>query len=224
MKKIALLAVAAMASLTMAAQGLTEGRVVTAISYPDMEDNTGILAMLPKETTAWYKGDKVRIEQPGAMGSKTVIIVDNKKKETHTYFDMMGSKYEIVSTEKDVKEQNAKEGSFTITPTTETKTIAGYNCKKSIAKTKDGEEIELWFAPDLTRPAGTNWTSQYQGIDGLMMEFSTSKQTSMGPMTMKMTVKEVAKEPIDDAKFKAPEGTWKKVTMDEFIKSMSGGK
>jgi GLPGLI family protein len=223
MKKIVLLAVAAMASLSIAAQGLTEGRVVTGISYPDMEDNTGILAMLPKETTAWYKGDKVRIEQPGAMGSKTIILVDNKKKETHTYFDMMGTKYEIVSNEKDVLEQNAKAGDYAITPTTETKSIAGYNCKKSIAKGKDGEEIELWFAPDLARP-NSNWTSPYKGIDGMMMEFSTSKQTSMGPMTMKMTVKEVAKEPVDDAKFKAPDGTWKKVTMAEFMKSMGGGK
>jgi len=223
MKKIALLAVAAMASLSIAAQGFTEGRVVTKISYPDMDENSGIMAMLPKETTAWYKGDKVRIEQPGAMGTKTIVIVDNKKKETHTFLDLMGQKYEIVQTEKDIKEQNAKEGEFTVTPTSETKVIAGYTCKKATFKTKDGQEGEIWYCPDLNRP-NANWTSPYKGVDGLMMEFGMTKESSMGPMTMTMTVKEVAKEPVDDSKFKAPPGDWKKTTMEDLMKSMGGGK
>ncbi|UPT66613.1 MAG: hypothetical protein M0D57_19535 [Sphingobacteriales bacterium JAD_PAG50586_3] len=223
MKKIALLVVAAMASLSIAAQGFTEGRVVTKISYPDMDENNGMMAMLPKETTAWYKGDKVRIEQPGAMGTKTIIIVDNKKKETHTFLDLMGNKFEIVQTEKDIKEQNSKEGEFTVTPTTDTKVIAGYTAKKATFKTKDGQEGEIWFAPDLARP-NSNWTSPYKGVDGMMMEFGMSKETNMGPMTMKMTVKEVVKETVDDSKFKAPAGDWKKTTMADLMKSMGGGK
>lgn len=222
MKKIALFLIAAAATLTVNAQ-FTEGKITTKITYPDFEDNTGILAMLPKENVTYVKGDKARMEQPGAMGGKTIIITDNKKKETHMYLDLMGSKYDIVTTEKDAKADQAKAGDWTITQTTETKTIAGYSCKKAIAKNKDGEEMEIWYAPDLKRE-GADWASPYKGIDGMMMEFSMTKDSSMGPMTMKMTVTEVSKETVDDSKFKAPDGEWKKTTMADFAKSMSGGK
>jgi Domain of unknown function (DUF4412) len=224
MKKIALLILAAAATLSVQAQTFTEGKVVTKISYPDMDENNGMMAMLPKETTAWYKGDKVRVEQPGAMGTKTIIIIDNKKKETHTYLDIMGKKYEIVQTEKDITEQNKKAGEYTITKTAETKTIAGYTCTKALVKTKDGEELELWVAPSLSRPANSNWASQYKGVDGMMMEFSTTKESAMGPMTMKMTVKEVSTDKVDDSLFKAPAGEWKKTTMEDMMKDITGGK
>lgn len=222
MKKIVLLAIAAVAGLTVNAQTFTEGKIVTKITYPDLDENSGIVAMLPKENIMYVKGDKAMIEQPGAMGSKTVIIVDNKKKETHTYLDLMGKKYDIVQNQKEIEENNKKTaGDITITETTETKTIAGYNCKKAIAKTKDGEEMELWYAPELTRPDG-NWSSPYKGINGMLMEFSVTRPSQMGDMTMKMTVTEVSKETVPDAKMKAPEGSWSKMTMAEFLKSMGG--
>lgn len=221
MKKIALLLIATAATLSVSAQSFTEGKIVTKISYPDMDESNGIMAMLPKENVMYVKGDKARMEQPGAMGSKTIIIIDNKKKETHTYLDLMGKKYEIVQNEKDITEQNKTAGDITITPTTETKDIAGYKCTKSTIKTKDGEEGEIWFSPDLARPSG-NWSSPYKSVNGMLMEYTISKATSMGDMKMKMTVTEVTKESVPDTKFKAPEGEWKKVTMDEFMKSMGG--
>lgn len=224
MKRIALLLVAGLAAFNLNAQTFTEGRVVTKITYPDFDGNPGILAMLPKEIVSYHKGNKTVVEQDGAMGTKTIIIIDDKKKETNTYMDLMGQKFQLVSKEADVKKENQRDLEADVTITKETKTIAGYTCKKADVKYKDGEEGEIWFCPDLAKGDGAEWNQKYKGVNGMMMEFSVTKQSTMGPMTMKMTVTEIAKEKIADSKFEAPAGEWKKTTTEDMMKSLGGGK
>lgn len=218
MKKITLALFAAFAAISLNAQTFTEGKVTTKISYPDLEDQPGLLAMLPREIVSYYKNGKARIDQPGAMGSKTTILVDDKKKETATYIDAMGQKFVMTSKEADIKKENARDLEATVTIGTETKTIAGYTCKKATIKYKDGEEGELWFAPELSKGASSSWNQKFKGVDGMMMEFSTTRPSQMGPMTIKMTVTEVSKEKVDDSMFKAPEGEYKKVTAEDLAK------
>jgi hypothetical protein len=51
------------------------------------------------------------------------------------------------------------------------------------------------------------------------MEYELTQQG----MTMRMSVKSVTSEPVDDSNFTIPEG-YKETTMEEFQKSMGGGK
>lgn len=222
MKKITLALFAAIAAISVNAQTFTEGKVTTKISYPDLEDQPGIVAMLPKNVVSYYKNGKTRIEQDGAMGTKTIVLVDDKKKESVAFMDLMGQKYQIVSKEDDIKKDNSRDLEATVTVTSETKTIAGHTCKKATLKYKDGEESEIWFAPELTKGASSSWNQKFKGIDGMIMEFSMTKQSQMGPMTMKMTVTEISKEKVDDNKFKAPDGDYKKTTPEDLAKSFGG--
>ncbi len=216
MKKITLALFTVLTALSLNAQTFAEGRIVSKISYPDF-DNPGILAMLPKEMVTYFKGDKTCIEQPGAMG-KTIIISDAKKKETKVYMPTGGAV--ITKSDAEAKKEVARENEATVTVTTETKVIAGYTCKKATVKYKDGEEGEIWFCPELTRPASASWNKPYPSITGMVMEYTIIKKSQIGDITMVMTVTEVSKETVDKSRFEAPAGKWKAMTMEEYMKAM----
>jgi hypothetical protein len=216
MKKITLALLTVLTAFSLSAQTLEEGRITSKISYPDF-DNPGILAMLPKEMVTYFKGDKTCIEQPGAMG-KTIIISDAKKKETKVYMPTGGAV--ITKSDAEVKSETARETEATVTVTTETKVIAGYTCKKATVKYKDGEEGEIWFCPELNRPASASWNKPYPSINGMVMEYTIVKKSQIGDITMVMTVTEVSKEAVDKTRFDAPPGKWKEMNMDEYLKSM----
>lgn len=224
MKKLIILCTALVAFTSAAvAQTFTEGKIVYKISYPDLGGMAGMESMLPKETTTYIKGNKVRTEQEQPMMGKVITISDNKTGNSSTYMNMMGSKYEITSNRADYEKNNATTLNAKVEITNETKVICGYTCKKAIATyTEDGETItqEIWFAPDL-KGVDTGMRP-YKGIDGMFLEFSQGQKTQMGSITMKITATLVSKDAVSDAMFKKPEGEWKKTSAADLAKSMGG--
>lgn len=191
-----------------------EGKVVYSISYEELPaEYEAYVSMMPKEMTMYIKNEKARIEQNTGMGT-TITIVDKTKNETIILMDMMGMKnaYKGASDEK-------KDGSTekpVIKLSSETKTIAGYTCKRADVTTKvDNEEVTntIWYTDQL--PSGL--TKGVDGIDGFPMEYSVKASG----MTMAMTVKSITAEKVPDSYFTIPDGYSVK-SMDELQKM--GGK
>ncbi len=97
---------------------------------------------------------------------------------------------------------------FTFTPTTETKQISGFNCKKVVAKeAKSGKTYDVWITNDITVPA-TAFPIYYNKIGGFPIQFTAFQQGQETSITI---------SGISDAK--APAGTFaiakdfEKVTM-----------
>lgn len=221
MKKL-FLAVCLFASTAVAfAQKSFEGKIVYEMSFPGMEIPPDQAAMMPKEMVIMIKNKKSRVEMQMGMGMNQITISDGDKKEATMLMDMMGNKMAIKMTEADMKKKSEKEGPEPeVKQTNETKTIAGYSCKKAIitGKGKDGEEytMPVWYTEELG--ANPQWNnSQMKGIKGVMLEYEM-KQQGMG---MKFTAKTVSKESVPDSKFVVPDG-YKQMTMEEFQKSMGG--
>lgn len=106
---------------------------------------------------------------------------------------------------------------FTFTPTTETKQISGFNCKKVIAKdNKDGKTYDVWITNDVSLPQ-TAISRFYRTIGGFPIQYTSFQQGQ----TAEVTVKSITEG-------KAPKGTFgipadfDKITMDD-LKAMSGG-
>lgn len=148
----------------------------------------------------------------GMMGTMTTIS-DSKAKKSLTLSDMMGMKYAV---ESKLESTDSKPNDQTIEITTETKTIAGYNCTKANVTTAEGSTMVIWFTKDIVAfTQGQNYmNSKIPGFpmemtifqDGLTIEFkATSVETTADKKLFKRTI---------------PEGY--EVKSEEEMKSMGG--
>jgi GLPGLI family protein len=220
-KKVMLLFILMAANVIYAnAQKISEGKVVYDITYPDTDMPDEQMAMMPTESSMFFKGTQSRVEMKMGMGMNQVVLFDNKNKVMTMLMDMMGSKTAVKMTEEDLKKQKEKTGKsdYQIKVTDETKDVAGYKCKKAIVTTKDGGTFDLYFTDQITFKNG-DWASEFKGVDGFPLQYKITQ----GEMTMQLTAKTVSKEKVDDALFTVP-SDYKYMTQEEMMKMYGGGK
>ncbi|MDR3694017.1 DUF4412 domain-containing protein [Mucilaginibacter sp.] len=106
---------------------------------------------------------------------------------------------------------------FTFAPTTETKQISGFNCKKMVATdAKDKKTYDVWVTNDITLPASTI-SDLYAGAGGVPIQYTSFNRGQASVITVTAITDE-----------KAPAGTfgfsadYDKITLDD-LKAMSGG-
>jgi hypothetical protein len=106
---------------------------------------------------------------------------------------------------------------FTFAPTTETKQISGFNCKKVVAtNSKDNKTYDVWVTNDVTLPASTQ-SDLYAGVGGVPIQYTSFNQGQSSLVTVTAITDE-----------KAPAGTFNisadydKITLDD-LKAMGGG-
>ena len=191
-----------------------EGKIVYSISYEDLpEEYAAYTSMMPKESTIYIKGEKTRVEQSTGMGS-TITIIDNKAKTGYICMDMMGNKMAFKMDAKTFDDNSNANEKPEVTYSNETKTIAGYTCKKAEIKSKDAEEpMVVWFTEEIP----TFKSKDFKYINGFPMEY----QVKNGGMTMLMTATTISKEKVSDTYFKIPSGYTEKSMQD--MESMFGG-
>ncbi len=168
--------------------------------------------------TIWVKGDHSRSEMTLGMMGKNTTISNQKTKEVVTLMDMMGQKYMIKSTAADASKEKAPD--VKITYLNETKTIAGYKCKKAqmTVTDKDGKSqpVDVWYTEELN-----NYVPEdgFKGFKGMPMEYQIAKNG----MKMNISVTSISKEAVADNMFTIPEG-YKETTKEEMQKGMKGGR
>jgi hypothetical protein len=132
-------------------EGVVNG-TVTAISVPD--EMKGMEAMFNQTITAYYKGEKMRMELAGAMQS-TIVISDYGAKEVTVLMNMMGNKWAMKETltDEDMPGMSMEFEGAELEFSDETRTIAGQTCKKVVirAPKEEGQEepfvMTMWYAP-----------------------------------------------------------------------------
>ena len=224
MKKIIQLAlIAVVISITtiptFAQKSFTEGKILYAITYPDMELNSEMEAMMPKESTVFIKGIMSRTELNMGMGINTASIMNSKTGEIIGLTDMMGSKSAMKMTPDDM--QKARETNKTPEPkiklTDETKEIAGFECKRALVKSTDDTYLDIYYTDKINvkTPSMVDW----KDIKGFPLEYSLNQNG----LKMKFTAKSVVSEKVSDDMFEIPTD-YKLLTQDEMMKMMEGVK
>lgn len=193
-----------------------EGKILFTMDYPKLPDPS-MASMMPKESVSYFKGGKTRVEMNMAMGVKNVTIADSDAKTAVSLIDMMGQKFAITTDANNPEAEKAVEEAK-VTVTKDSKKIAGYNCTKAVIETKDGDKQEVWFTKDLKLPKG-HVNGPMKKIDGSVLQYGINQNG----MEMVLTAKEVVKEKVSDDKFAIP-ADYKKMTQEEFMKSMGGAK
>ena len=128
------------------------------------------------EAKDYFKGDSSAYQfQQGPANIK--LVSDDKANYMAFLIDVpvASMKKAAVLTPADIEQIQSQEPTFTATPTNETQTIAGYNCKKVVAKdNKSGTTYDVWVTNDASAPANS-LTKLYSKFGGLPIKFSISQ-------------------------------------------------
>jgi GLPGLI family protein len=223
MKNLFLFSVLSIFALTTVAQknSKSDASFEGTITYnvvPDGEIDANVKAQLPTEVIMSFKGPKSSMVQKTSMGNITVIGNSETKEQT-VLFDMMGQKMAIKSTKEETEKAISEYPEAKVNVTTETKKIAGYNCKKVEVTTND--KVTNIYVTDDIKVANVNWQSPYKNVTGIMLEYS-QKTGQEQEISLTFTAKEVKKGKVKDDVFAIP-SDYKEMTMAEFKKMMGGG-
>ena len=196
------------------------GVITYKISYPGMEVDPSMAAMMPKMATLTIKDTKSKFEiSMGQMGTQ-IQIIDGEAKTVTSVMDMMGQKFYYVESEEDINEDLGDGETIDFQIIDETKEIAGYECKKAIVTVKEGSE-EMQFTVFFTEEIGSQSLNidnpYFQDVPGAMLEF----EIDTGAGKMKMEAISVDKKKVADTEFEVPAGFEEKTP--EEIKAMFGG-
>jgi len=197
-----------------------KGVITYKISYPGMEIDPAMAAMMPKMATMTISGTMSKFEiSMGQMGSQMQII-DGEAKTVTTCMNMMGQQFYYIQSEDEIAAETDKGQDVKVDITGETKEIAGYECKKAIVTVDDsGDEMTftVYFTDEIGSASMNIDNPYFKEIPGAMLEF----EIATGTGTMKMEATSVDKKSVSDSEFEIPEGYVKKTSAE--IKQMFGG-
>ena len=224
-KLFSTLAVVALSALSLNAQ-IKEGIITYAMTMEGLPPEQA--AMIgDMELKSTFKNTMVLTEMSSMMFTNQTLVDD---KGMVMLMEQMGNKIAVKQTKQEMEKEEAKQKEKPADPkieyTTETKTIAGYECKKAIVtmvgKDKKEEKMEIWYSDkfeNLNKEGKGRGQSFMKGLKGVPFEYSGAQ----GPMKFKMVAKEVSIEPVADSKFELSTEGYKMMTMDE-LKAMQGGR
>ncbi|MBL7935019.1 MAG: hypothetical protein JNM51_04340 [Bacteroidia bacterium] len=226
MKKLfSTLAVVALSALSLNAQ-IKEGYIVYDMKIEGLPPEQA--AMIgDMETKVTFKNGKSLSEMTSMMFTNQTLADD---KGMLMLMEQMGNKIAVKQTKEEMEKEEAKQKDKPADPkieyTTETKTIAGYECKKAIVtvigKDKKEDKMEVWYCDKFenTNKEGKGRGQGFmKGLKGMPFEYAGGQ----GGMKFKLVAKEVSIEPVADSKFELSTDGYKLMTMEE-LKAMQGGK
>jgi len=142
---------------------------------------------------------------------------------THSYFAVLvdvpvASKFfAAVANPSEIEDGQSQMPSFTFAPTTETKVISGFNCKKVIATdAKSKKSYDVWITNDFTFPA-TAVQPYYANAGGFPVQYTMLMQGQEVPIT----VTSIVQKDLPKGTFGIPADA-QRITLDE-LKAMRGG-
>lgn len=122
------------------------------------------------------------------FGAGNVKMLSDAKRD---YFAIVldipvaGLKKAGVASAAEIEQAFAGLPTFTFTPTTETKVISGFNCKKVIAKdTKSGKNYDLWITNDISVPSSAI-SPYYASAGGFPIQYTSFQQGQESNITIK---------------------------------------
>jgi hypothetical protein len=158
--------------------------------------------MAPDKMTVKFKNNEEYAELIAGMGLfETSFINDGTAKKVTQMVRMLNKKWAYIADTAAITKELDHDVQFTITETGETKVIAGYTCKKAIAKSKDGKtpDIDLYYTNDIKMDQ-PNWATPFKDIEGVLMQYRLAKYG----FYMEFTADKVEPDKIDDSTFKLP--------------------
>lgn len=179
----------------------TEGTIVYEVSFP-YEENRIILELYPKELLFDFKDDKAKASLKSTWGIvSSDLIIDSDQKTYTQLLKTFGDKYQMTLIGDDINLWLERNPSIRIEESSDTLTIAGYLCNKSVAyfNTDSFPPIELYHTKAL-KFKNPNWWNQYHQINGFLLGYEVEQYGKR----MRLRAKDVKFQAIPDEAFIIP--------------------
>ncbi len=196
---------------------------VTNVSAEDPQMAMGLEMMKGSQTEVFFKNEQyvTHMDMMGGM-VKMQVHVEKEKNMMNMLFDMMGNKTWIESKLDDAQTPQQKEiasKSKIEYDKSNTKDILGYKCYKMTVTNPEmeGMTVTAYVTEDIKTKANLIQGFQSLEFSGYTMEFTVGNPQ----FSMTYTAVEI-KDSVEDSKFAYDTKGYKKMTMEEFQKSMAG--
>ena len=166
--------------------------------------------------TIYLKGHNSRTELVSPLGTETTIH-DSKQGNAVIMKEYSGQKLMIKLTPENWLEKNKSYTGISFETTNETKTIAGYKCKKAVARMANGKSFDVYYSPDLV-VGNKEYNPTFTNLPGLAMEY----EIESGNMRFKFTVTKINADPVLLSKFDFPKSGYRVMTYDENLQMKKG--
>lgn len=218
MKKLVLIFVMTIVSVTMSFAQLEEGHIAYDIEMssddPDIASMTSMFN--GSSMNLYFSGDLARTELDfGSIMSISTIVNSGTDEILLLMGGMMGEKAVLTTSDEMGANEDVEELNITWSFTKETKMILDYKCKKAIGTDDDGEEIIYWYTEKI-KSINPDKNSAVAQLPGMALEYEIDREG----MIMTFTASKV-KTSLDEATkatkftFDIPEG-YTEMTYDEF--------
>ena len=193
-----------------AQKNLSEGSLVYNLSVETGSTQPKMADMLDGATTTVYlKGNESRTEMVSGLGSEATIF--NATTGNGVILkDYSSQKLMITLTPDEWKTNNKKYEGITFENTGENTVIAGFNCKKAIAKLKDGSTFTVYYTTDIN-VINKSYDYQFKTLPGLAVQY----EMQTGKMKFKFTLAKINYSLVPASKFEIPKSGYRVLTYGE---------
>ena len=195
---------------TQAQKTLAEGTLVYNMSVETGSGEPKMADMLDGATTTIsIKGNQSRSELLSGLGREATIF--NASTGSGVIMkDYSGQKLMITLTPQDWDAINKKYEGIVFENTGETSVIAGFSCKKAIAKLKNGTSFTVFYTTDVNM-ANKSYDAQFKTLPGLAVQY----EMQSGKMKFKFTLAHINYDPVAFSKFEIPKSGYRVLTYEE---------
>jgi hypothetical protein len=137
----------------------------------------------PADVKDYFKSDSSAMVITFGAGNVKVLM-DAKRDYLAVVLDIPVAQLKKagIATPAELEDAATSLPTFTYTPTTETKQISGFACKKVVAKdNKSGKTYDVWITNDIVVPE-TAVPNYYKGIGGFPVKFTGFQKGADGSM------------------------------------------
>lgn len=155
------------------------------------------------DAKTYFKADSnLTVTQTGPATIKVLSVGANDYLAVLVDVPVANIKKAAIATPAELEQFTSSLPDLSFTPTTETKQISGFNCKKVVAKdAKDNSTFDVWITNDISTP--TNGLSQLYGkAGGFPVQFTTRQ---MGE-NVNVAFKAISEEKAPANTFSIPAG------------------
>jgi GLPGLI family protein len=166
-------------------------------------------ALAGAATTIYLKGNNSRTDVVSTLG-KEITIFNSKADNAVILKEFSGQKLMITLTRENWKTKNKLYNNIKFELTNESKTIAGYNTKKAIARMADGKTFDVYYTPDLV-PANKEYDPTFSTLPGLAIQY----EIESGKMKFKYTIAKINYDAVQVSLFDFPTAGYRVMTYEE---------
>jgi GLPGLI family protein len=196
---------------------ISEGVIEYEITYPNMPEDNHMADFMPDLMITKFKKDQYTNQISAGMGMfQSSFVSSSKDYSLKSIVKLFNKKYTTEMGEDDLPLLYESYPSFTLTLLPDTKTVAGYSCKKALVIFTEVQYPSVYiYYTDQIHIHDPNWSLPYDTIDGVMLDYAMERYG----LLMRFKAIEVREDDIDNSEFEAPE-EYEKITPVEMKKQM----